>query len=253
MAKTYRAIQQWDRWLANFPGQSILLAEQNFLPSLLAQFYGSQALLIGSPRQEVLLNSSSIPNRLLLSPFLGHEQRTEFHGIESGLDELPIASGSMDLVLVPHILEYIDNPRQALAEACRIIKPQGHIVIFGFNPLSLWGVKKIYTKENNPPWSGSFISAGKVREWLSLADFELINHKTFLFRPPVQQEKLYDKLAFMEWVGQKSCLPLGGIYIIVAQAKVIPLTPIKLTWKQKLSDVRMPVVGIPRPSTRSRS
>ena len=55
--------------------------------------------------------------------------------------------GSIDLVILPHILECIDNPRQLLAEACRIIKPEGHIIICGFNPHSLWGLKKIMGKK----------------------------------------------------------------------------------------------------------
>ena len=251
MAKTYRAIQQWDRWLADYPGQSILNAEKKILPSTLAQFYGSQALLIGSPRQQVLLNSSVIPNQLLLSPVHSHDHKTEFRSIESGLHELPIASGSIDLVIVPHMLEHIDNPRQALAEACRVIKPQGHIVIFGFNPISLWGLKKLWTTEKKLPWSSNFLAASVVKEWLSFSDFELVKHKTFLFRPPMQHEGLYKKLEFMEWFGRKCGAPFGGVYMIVAQAKVIPLTPIKLTWKQKLTDVRMPVMGVPRPSIRN--
>ena len=48
MPKTYRKIQQWDRWLGHFPGQSVLSAEKKFLPHLLAQYYGIQALIIGT-------------------------------------------------------------------------------------------------------------------------------------------------------------------------------------------------------------
>jgi SAM-dependent methyltransferase len=251
LAKTYRAIQQWDQWLSHFPGQSVLDAEKNFLPSTLAQYYGCQALLIGSPQQQVLLTSTVIPNQLLLSPLLSHNHKTELRSVECGLHELPIASGSIDLVMVPHILEYIDNPRQTLAEACRIVKPQGHIIIFGFNPISLWGLKKLYTKQTTPPWSGNFLAAAQVTQWLNLADFELVEHKTFFFRPPVNSVRLHHRLRFMEWLGRKIGAPLGGIYILIAQAKVTPLTPIKLSWKQKLSDVRMPVIGVPRPTIRA--
>jgi SAM-dependent methyltransferase len=229
----------------------VLDAEKKALPALLAQFYGTQSMLIGSPRQFELLKSSMIPNQVLLSPLLSHQHNKNFFSIESGLHDLPIASGSVDLVLLPHILEYIDNPRQALAEACRIIKPQGHIVIFGFNPYSLWGIKKLLSHEKTPPWSGNFFSSSSIKEWLTLSDFELIKHKTFFYRPPLNSEKFFNKLKIMEWLGRHLHLPVGGIYLIVAQAKVIPLTPIKLTWKQKLSDVRLPVIGVPRPTVRN--
>ncbi len=251
MPKTYRAIQQWDNWLENFAGQNVLEAEKKILPSILSKFYGTQSLLIGSPRQYELLKSCVIPNQMLLSPMLRPGHQNNIFSIESGLHELPIASGSIDLVLLPHILEYIDNPRQALAEACRIVKPQGHIVIFGFNPISFWGFKKLWSKNKSPPWSGNFFSARSIKEWLWLADFELVAQKTFMYRPPVNNIKLYKKLEFMEWLGRKLHAPIGGIYLIVAQAKVIPLTPIKLTWKQKISDVRLPAIGMPRPTIRN--
>jgi SAM-dependent methyltransferase len=251
LAKTYRAIQQWDHWLGQFPGQSILAAEKNFLMPLLSQYYGSQAMLIGSPRQHELLKSSVIPHQLLLSPLLSHNHQKNMRSVESGLHELPIASGSIDLLLLPHVLEFIDNPRQTLAEACRVIKPQGHIVICGFNPFSLWGLKKIWMRDKNMPWSGNFMDASVVKRWLALADFEMVRQHTLFFRPPVNSENIHKKLKFLEWLGRKCFPPLGGLFVLVAQAKVIPLTPIKMRWKQKLSDVRLSAIGIPRPTIRN--
>jgi SAM-dependent methyltransferase len=248
-----RKIQQWDRWLESFPGQAVLQAEKNFLPSLLGQLYGCHALLIGTPQQNCLLESSVIPNQLLLSPVQSHlHANTTMRSLESSLHELAIASGSIDLVLLPHMLEYVDNPRQTIAEACRIVKPQGHIVIFGFNPFSLWGVKKLFTKEATPPWTGTFIQPASIQKWLALADFKLVNHKAFLFRPPLQQESLYKKLKFMEWIGRKLHVLPGGVYLIIAQAKVIPLTPIRVSYQHKLSDLRLPIIGIPKHSIRNR-
>ena len=156
MPKTYRAIQQWDHWLGHFPGHTVLDAEKKFLPPLLGQYYGSQALLIGSPRQHELLKTSVIPHQLLLSPLLSHQHQKNMRSIECGLHELPVASGSIDLVMLPHVLEFIDNPRQTLAEACRIVRPQGHIIICGFNPFSLWGLKKIWAARQKYSLVGKF-------------------------------------------------------------------------------------------------
>ena len=63
-------------------------------------------------------------------------------------------------------------------------------------------------------------------------------------------ENLFNKLSFMEWFGRKFHLPFGGIYTLIAQAKVIPLTPIKLRWKQKLSDVKLGSISLPKPTAR---
>ena len=209
--------------------------------------------MIGTPHQQGMLKSISIPNRYLLTPLVIHGQLHSTSAIESELHELPIASGSIDLVVLPHILECVDNPRQLLSEACRVIKPQGYIIIFGFNPHSLWGLKQSWMRHEHAPWSGNFIKASAIRQWLGYADFELLQSKTFLFRPPVKHERTFQNLQFLEWVGRLLHSPIGGIYTLVAQAKVVPLTPIKLSWQQKLSDVKLSasIGGIPKPTVRN--
>jgi SAM-dependent methyltransferase len=238
VAKTHRTIQQWNRWLLQFPGQSVLEAEQRFLPHLLSDYYGKHSLLIGVPNQQVLLQASVTQHHALLSTLLSHKKDIPY--IEGQFYHLPIASGSVDLVIVPHTLEYVDNPHQLLAEACRVVRPEGHIVVCGFNPYSLWGLKKLAGQNRGIPWSGNFIPPGTVKKWLTLADFKLEKQTSLLFRPPVTQAGIYQNLAWMEWLGTKLQLPIGCIYMIVAQAKVIPLTPIKLRWKQQLTGNRLP-------------
>jgi SAM-dependent methyltransferase len=251
LAKTYHKIQQWDRWLGCFPGHAVLEAEKNILPSVLSSYYGNQIILIGAPSQHVLLQSCTVPNRYLFTPLLSHRPVSPIRTVESSLHELPVASGSIDLVLLPHILEFIDNPRQLLSEACRIIKPEGHIIITGFNPFSLWGLKKFWAKRNTMPWSGHFINASLIKKWLQLADFELMKHDVHLFRPHLNFENAFNKLAFLERIGRMLHSPFGGLYTLVAQAKVTPMTPIKLSWKQKISDVRLTTIGIPKPIARN--
>jgi SAM-dependent methyltransferase len=252
LAKTFRKIQQWDHWLGSFPGQSILDTEKKMLPQILTNYYGNQILLIGTPRQQAIIKSSSIPNRIILSPMFNDSKHNSIQCVESDLHELPIASGSVDLVVLPHILEYLDNPRQLFSEACRIVKPEGHIIICGFNPSSLWGLKKLWANASKIPWSGSFIQTSLIKKWLGLADFKLKKQMTIFHRPPVAYEKIFNNLKFLEWLGTKCHSPFGGIYILIAQAKVIPLTPIKLRWQQKLSDVRLPAIGgMPRPTIRN--
>lgn len=247
MANTHRASQKWDNWLTQSLGHYLLDAEQRFLPSLFADCYGKYALLIGVPSQFNLIKFSSIQYQVLLSPIINKNKK--FHFIESDFYELPIASASVDLVLLPHTLEYIDNPRQLLSEACRVVKPDGYIIVVGFNPYSLWGLKKHLLKNNQVPWSNNFISARLVKEWLLLADFELIKHEMLLFRPPLQHhDSLFEKLKFIEWIGSKFWTPFGGVYMLLAKAKVVPLTPIKLHWQQQLSGVQ---VSIPGPSVRN--
>jgi len=238
LAHGYHTLQHWNQWLhRQFLGNKLLDAEQKVLKDMLKRHFGKHAVLIGVPQQYHLLDSSVIPFHTLVSP-LSH--REEHPGeIEANLQDVPILTGSTDLVMLPHTLEFVEHPRHLLAEACRIVKPEGLIVVVGFNPFSAWGIRKLFTRRKSAPWSGNFINAQKIKNWLRLSDFEIEQQKSILFRPPVDHEKLYQKLTFLERMGSICCPFIGGAYIIIARAKVIPLTPIRMQWKQRLSNLRI--------------
>jgi SAM-dependent methyltransferase len=244
LVKSYRAIQQWNHWLNDFLGFALLEAENRLLLKFLEHYYGKHAVLIGVPNQYSLLQSNQILDRVLLSPIAIHDKTTR--SIEGDWNELPISSGSVDLVVLPHSLEYVDNPRQVLSEACRIVKPEGALVIFGFNPYSFWGLQGTWDKlRGHTPWIGkrACLSANLIKKWLALADFELLKQKALLFRPPLQHKKIFQKLKMMEWIGDKCYLPFGGAYVLMAKAKVVPLTPIRLYWKQQLAGIKLTIPG----------
>ena len=237
MAHSYRTLQHWNQWLTQqFLGEHLLAAEKNILSEMLDRHFGRHAVLIGTPNQANLLHATTIPMHSLLSPIIPHGKKIGH--IEADFHELPILTGSIDLVMLPHTLEFIDNPRQLLAEACRIIKPEGLIVICGFNPYSIWGLKKIFSKNKSAPWSAQFMHANKIKSWLHLADFEMEKQRHFLYRPPANNKSTFHQLRFIEQIGK--CFPmLGSVYVLLARAKVIPLTPIRLKWKQQLGGVRI--------------
>ena len=122
-----------------------------------------------------------------------------------------------------------------------MIKPEGLIVVCGFNPYSTWGVKKFFTKEENTaPWIGNFIQPGKIKKWLELADFAMESQRSALFSSLVAKPEWFKKFNFLETISNKWGSVLGGTYIIAARAKVVPLTPIKMKWKQQFSGLRLP-------------
>ncbi len=45
-------------------------------------------------------------------------------------EALPFADGSFDVVLSHEVLEHVDDDRRAVAEACRVLKPGGRLVVF---------------------------------------------------------------------------------------------------------------------------
>ncbi|OGT44492.1 MAG: hypothetical protein A3F42_01580 [Gammaproteobacteria bacterium RIFCSPHIGHO2_12_FULL_37_34] len=238
MTHGYHTLQQWNQWLTyQFLGQELLRVEQHSISMLLSKCLGKHALTIGVPHQAALLKTTKIPCQSLISPLVMHENSFDY--IEGDFHDLPIATGSIDLVLLPHTLEFTDKPRKLLSDACRIVKPEGLIIIYGFNPYSTWGIRRALTKNNRAPWSANFIHLYKIKNWLRLADFALEQEKSMMFLPPLNYEFIYRKFHFLETIGRTCLAAVGGVYALVARAKVIPLTPIRLKWKQRLSDIRI--------------
>ncbi len=239
MAHGYRSLQHWNQWLSHqFLGNRLLEAEKQILTQMLAKHFGKQALLLGVPNQFDLLAASPIPYHTIISPLIHRDKKMAY--IEGDFHEIPILTGSIDLVILPHTLEFVDNPRQLLSEACRIIKPEGLIAVCGFNPYSTWGFRRLAARKKISPWTANFIASRQVKNWLQLADFEMEKHKSVLFIPPINHPNMYHKLQFLERFGSKCFPALGGAYVLIARAKVIPLTPIRLKWKQQLNSIRVP-------------
>ncbi len=124
-------------------------------------------------------------------------------------------------------MEFAKQPRKILNEIYHILIPEGHIVIIDFNPSSLWGFMHLYKRNSIPPWQGKFISIPRMCRWLKHLGFSIVEHKTFLFRPPLFNEDTMQRMSFMEKIGSRLCPWYGAIYMIVAKKTVAALTPIK--------------------------
>jgi len=244
-----RAIVQWNQWLSKGLGQTVLKSENAMLSSFLSDIYGKHLVLVGVPHQTPLIQNLNLPCHSLLTPVFHHAE-AELKVIESNLYELPVASGSVDVAILPHTLEFVDNPRQLLTEACRIIKPEGHLLLCGFNPYSLWGLNKRWrARWTNLPAAPS-LHQRVLKKWLHLSDFELVKQSFALYSPPIKNEAILKKLHWMEWLGQRCHLPCGAIYVLMARAKVVPLTPLRMRWKHSIAAMRMPTT-IPGPTVRN--
>ena len=55
--------------------------------------------------------------------------------------QLPIASQTIDLLLLPHVLEFSAHPHQILREAERVLMPEGQSDYQRLQSFSLWGLR----------------------------------------------------------------------------------------------------------------
>ncbi len=212
--------------------------EQASLECLLAECFGYYLLQVGCLGLQLdPLRMSRIKSQVVLVP--KGEDAFGNQCVVGDPQHLPVASDSIDTVLLPHTLDFSRNPHQLLREVERVLIPEGHVIIVGFNPWSLWGIWRLLRMRGKQvPWCGHFISAWRVHDWLSLLGFEIKAEQGVMFRPPLRHERMMQRLGFLERIGGRFWSPMSGAYVILAVKRVSRLTPIKPAWKLRPRRIR---------------
>jgi SAM-dependent methyltransferase len=114
-----------------------------------------------------------------------------------------------------------------LREADRSLIPDGHLVILGFNPYSLWGLRRMLSRKGKRmPWGARFQSLSRLKDWLGLLGFDTL-HSHYLFqRPPVQNKRFLEKLYASRPARSEGRRLLSATYILVARKRTVVMTPI---------------------------
>ena len=218
-------------WFNTTSGQYLLEKEQALYDQAVFDLFGFNALQMGDLQMDLLRNSR-IPNRFQSADVAS----TAFkHHLSCCDDFLPFADMSLDLLLLPHRLEFSERPHQTLREAARVMMPEGHLLISGFNPMSSWGaaarIKQWFSNNQTYPWNGDFIRLARLRDWLALLGFEVVSIQKCCHIPPFEQASWHRRLSFLDKMGERCGPRFGGIYFIVAKKRVVGMTAIKPNWK----------------------
>lgn len=217
-------------WFNSAAGQYLLEKEQVLFDNAVFDLFGFNALQMGGLQGNFLQNSR-IPNQFLASHLSGSPLN---HHLCCQDDFLPFAEMSLDVLLLPHRLEFSERPHQTLREAARVLVHDGHLLISGFNPMSAWGLTAILRKTSKTPsypWNGQFIGLTRLKDWLTLLGFEVISVQMACYVPPFEQTAWQQRFSGMDKLGARCFTPLGGIYFIIAKKRIVGMTPIKPNWK----------------------
>ena len=212
-------------WLASSPGQYIVAREQAYFDEAVADIFGYHALQLGLEQVD-LLRASRIPLRVHAGPQGAVGLRADFR-------DLPIDSNSVDLMVLPHTLEFSENPHQVVRETARVLRPEGHVIISGFNPLSLWGLRRSVGARRDFPWNGRFIHLPRVKDWFALVGLEIVAGSMACYAPPCAEQKWLDRFGFMEKAGDRWWPIAGGVFFLQAIKRVRGIRLIMPNWSDQ--------------------
>ncbi len=210
-------------WFESPLGQHLLFREQRYYDNAVSDVFGFNAVQVGLPQLDFLRNSR-IPLRVTCA--------VEPAGVRADPMFLPFECQSLDLLLLPHVLEFSANPHQVLREAERVLRPEGRLVLSGFNPRSLWGLARILQGgERGYPWNGNFLNVSRVKDWMVLLGLEVAAGSMCCYRPPINRETWLRRLRFMEPAGDRWWAMGGGVYFLQAVKRVHGMHVILPEWK----------------------
>lgn len=214
-----------DAWLASPQGRYVLEWETQQVDAAVSDIFGFHALQLGLPQCD-LLQANRMPLRLRACEGGAVDVRCR-------PDALPLAAQSTDLIILPHMLEFAENPHQILREVERVLIPEGQLIILGFNPLSLWGLNKQTRRLHGFPWNGSYLSPQRLKDWLKLLGFEVDRGEFGCYAPPCEQQKWLQRWRFTETAGRRWWKFSGAVYMIRAIKRVNGMRLITPNWRKK--------------------
>jgi SAM-dependent methyltransferase len=212
-------------WFGTPQGAYVLGWELAQFDSAVDDVFGFRAVQVGLPEVDFLRQ-----NRIQFRFSLALEP-----GATVAADplQLPVESQSIDLLALPHVLEFHPHPHEVLREAERVLRPEGQVVISGFNTASLWRARQLvpFMDKSGCPWDARFIGLLRLRDWLRVLGFELNGGKFGVYAPPFRQQAWLDRFAFMDKAGARWWPLLGGLYVVRAVKRQHGMRLITPAWR----------------------
>jgi SAM-dependent methyltransferase len=233
-------------WWQQGIGRAVLAAEGELLGEALEDVFGWELLQVGAwgDGRELLRNGRT-RRQTILAPHAGHGGAD----VIARASHLPITSDSVDAALLPHTLDFAADPYAIVREVDRVLSGEGQLLVLGFRPWSLWGLRARATRSGYPPGLRRVLSARRVREWLVLLGYEVIAERRYLYCSPWSSAYPAEtSTARLLRRGLVNPLPAGA-WLLKARKRVYTLTPVRPRFREKPAVIG----GLVKPTTRSQS
>jgi SAM-dependent methyltransferase len=224
-------------WLASPRGQALLAAETALVGDALEDVFGWEMIQVGAwgAGQELLARGRT-RRKLVVH---GDPGRLDVD-VVGRLTQLPLASDSIDAVILPHTLEFEHDPYAVLREVDRVLTGEGKLVVLGLRPWSFWGLRAVGARGTFPPGLRRLLSERRLRDWLVLLGYEVAQSRHFLFESPWGEPsgspRALRRGLWYPW-------PAGG-YLLKACKRVYATPPLRLRLRERAQVIG----GLAKPS-----
>lgn len=233
----------FEEWFQTSLGRVLLSDQREKIDRVIGRIFGYHQLEMLVSHRFPMGNYSSLGHKIMAVP----EWQADMpdNTLVTMPHELGLCHDSVDLAILHHTLDFAASPHQALREVSRVVKGSGHVLIIGFNPLSMWGLRKLISRKKTAPWNGRFITGQRVEDWLNLLDFEISSTHYHFLRPPVESYRFLERFSFVDKL-DKGNVPVGAYYMILAKKQVGCAISSKPKWK-KTNVIGLPVANRIKP------
>lgn len=138
-------------------------------------------------------------------------------------DDLPLADGSVDRVLLVHALESCPKPARLLREVWRVLADGGRLVAVVPNRRGLWALS-----DRTPFGHGQPYSSGQLSRRLTSQLFEPLAERGALYLPPFGSRLLSRLAVPAERLGLGLASQFGGVVLVEAEKRIYLGTPLPL-------------------------
>jgi len=225
-------------WTSIMRGNRVHQCLQQILDHELPSTFGYYGLALGPLSQQLDFSASPVRHW-----FSAQDRLVGEGDCLIDYEALPVASDSMDVVVMPHLLDFLTEPHQVLREAERVVIPDGKLIITGINPFSWYGGRHLSCRLMKKQCREKrLLGLARMKDWLMLLGFKVECYRDL--EKPMQKA---NESAFSEWL-QPFTSHFYSHYIIIAKKCVSTLTPIRPSWRsnRKLVPARFAEPGVRR-------
>ena len=229
-------------WFDTLLGSALLEQEREAVGAALECVFGEQFLQVGAwGPPELFVALARTQRRALLC-----DCDVPAGYIRAHPASLAIQSDSIDALLLPHTLELEPDPHEVLREAQRALRPEGCLVVLGFEPLGSWAMRSRIARGGFPPGTLRLLSERRLADWLKLLGFDVDPASRFLFTLPFVRAQTGRLRRWADGAGKALGSRLSGAYVLRARKRVHAVTPIRLKFRARPAVI----TGLAEPTTR---